>query len=112
MPNATLGLRRSVDGGRDSHGAPLPGGWGDPQSPQPGLLNEQPDATWIIGLDPTLWPVRQGDLVVDDTGGAWLVDTAKLVQHPVDSTVDWIRITARQRVEGSTEPGGPWFVNR
>jgi hypothetical protein len=52
-------------------------------------------------------------MVIDAaTGGAWLVDTAKLVQHPVDSTVNWIRTVCRQRGNGGTEPGGAWFVNR
>lgn len=113
LSNASLGLRRRVEGARDSHGSPLPTGWGSVQGPAAGFLNEQPDATWIVGLDPTLWPVRQNDMVIDGTtGGAWLVDTAKLVAHPVDDTVNWIRCTARQRGNGGTEPGGSWFVNR
>jgi hypothetical protein len=113
LTNASLGLRRRVDGARDAHGSPLPTGWGALVGPADGLLNEQPDATWVVGLDPTLWPVRQNDMVIDAvTGAAFLVDTAKLAQHPVDDTVNWIRCTARQRGNGGTEPGGPWFVNR
>lgn len=113
LPNAVLGLRRRVDGARDAHGSPLPTGWGPVEGPADGLLNEQTDATWIIGLDPALWPVRQNDMVIDTaTGGAWLVDTAHLAQHPIDSTVNWVRCTGRQRGNGGTEPGGAWFIAR
>jgi hypothetical protein len=81
--------------------------------PYDGLTKEAPDATWVLGLDPALWPVKQGDMVVDaDTGAAWLVMTADLITHSVDSTVNWIRVTANQREPGGTEPGGAWFVNR
>lgn len=83
------------------------------QGPQPGFLQDHADGTWVLGLDPVLWPVRQGDLVISgDTGAAWLVNTADLISHPVDDTVDWIRLTANQRSNGGTEPGGAWFVNR
>jgi hypothetical protein len=112
LPNASLGLRRRLDGGRDAHGSPLPTGWGEVAGPLPGYLKEQPDATWVVGLDPELWPVRQGDLVVSGDTDAWLVETADLIEHPADDTVNWIRITGNQRVAGGTEPGGPWFVNR
>lgn len=81
--------------------------------PLSGYEKEQPDSTWVLGLDPVLWPIRQNDMVISGvTGGAWLVTTADLISHPVDSTVDWIRLTANQRSLGGTEPGGAWFVNR
>lgn len=113
LDNASLGLRRRFDGDRDAHGAPVPTGWGTLQGPQPGYQDERPDGTWILGLDPVLWPVRQGDMVISgDSGGAWLVATADLIEHPVDDTVNWIRITGNQRGNGGTEPGGAWFVNR
>lgn len=111
--NASLGVRRRYDAAQDAHGDDLPTGWGTLEGPQPGYQNEQADSTWVLGLDPVLWPVRQNDMVIAaDTGAAWLIRTADLIKHPVDSTVDWIRITANQRSAGGTEPGGPWFVNR
>lgn len=113
LPNATLGVRRRLGTALDSHGEPLPGGWGELLGPHPGYSNEQPDALWVLGLDPALWPVRQDDMVIDgSTGAAWLISTAHLIRHPVDSTVDWVRTTARQRGNGGTEPGGSWFVAR
>lgn len=113
MVNAQLGLRRRYEGGRDPHGDNVPTGWGAVDGPLPGFQSEQPDSTWVLGLDPALWPVRQNDMVIaGGTGAAWLVTTAKLIKHPVDSTVDWIRLTANQRAGGGTEPGGAWFVNR
>jgi hypothetical protein len=112
LPNAQLGIRRRFDGGMDSHGDTVPTGWGEMTGPLDGYQQELPDSTWVLGLDPSLWPVRQNDMVISDTGGAWLVTTADLIKHPVDSTVDWIRLTANQRSGGGTEPGGAWFVNR
>lgn len=112
LPNAQLGLRRRYDAGKDAHGSDLPAGWGAVEGPLPGYQNEQADSTWILGLDPSLWPVRQNDMVIADTGAAWLITTADLMKHPVDSTVDWVRLTANQRAGGGTEPGGAWFVNR
>jgi hypothetical protein len=113
LVNGQLGIRRRFDGGLDAHGDKLPTGWGSLEGPLDGFQKEQPDSTWVLGIDPSLWPVRQNDMVISGvTGGAWLVVTAALIKHPVDSTVDWIRITANQRSGGGTEPGGAWFVNR
>lgn len=113
LSNAKLGLRRRYDGTLDTHGDSVPTGWGAVTGPLDGYQQELPDSTWVLGLDPSLWPVRQNDMVISgDTGGAWLVMTADLIKHPVDSTVDWIRLTANQRGNGGTEPGGAWFVNR
>lgn len=113
LDNASLGLRRRFDAGDDAHGSPLPTGWGSVQGPLPGYLNEQADGTWVIGLDPELWPARTNDMVIDGvTGAAWLVMTADQINHPVDETVNWVRCTANQRGNGGTEPGGAWFVNR
>lgn len=113
LPNTQLGIRRRYDSGKDAHGFSVPVGWGTMQGPLPGFEQEQPDSTWILGLDPTLWPARQNDMVIDGvTGAAWLVTSADLCMHPKDPTVDWIRLTANQRGNGGTEPGGAWFVNR
>lgn len=113
LVNASLGVRRRFDAERDAHGSPLPTGWGAVSGPEPGYLDEQSDGTWVVGLDPVLWPVRQNDMVIDGgTGAAWLLLTVDLIEHPVDDTVNWIRCTANQRGNGGTEPGGSWFVNR
>lgn len=112
LPNASLGVRRRVEGARNSHGQRVPAGWGPLVDPAPGRTNEGADATWRLGLDPGLWPVRQGDLVISLTGGSWLVQTADLIQNNYDSTVDWVRVTALHRTGGGTEPGGAWFVAR
>lgn len=112
LPNAKLGIRRRFDGEQDAHGDDVPTGWGALTGPLDGYQEEQADSTWVLGVDPSLWPVRQNDMVIADTGSAWLVTTANLIKHPVDSTVDWIRLTANQRAGGGTEPGGAWFVNR
>lgn len=112
ISNATLGVRRRTDTTLDAHGFDIPTTWASVQGPLPGLANEGPDGSWILGLDPTLWPVRQADLVIGSDGRGWLVQTADLLQNALDPTVDWVRCTALQRSPGGTEPGGSWFVAR
>lgn len=113
MVNASLGVRRRQDGGRDAHGEPLPADWAAVGALLPGRVSEAADGSWSLGADPSLWPVRQRDLLVDDAGNEWLVDTADLIQNNLDDSVDWIKVTAHQRTAaGSTEPGGPEYVGR
>lgn len=115
LPNTRLGLRRRADAEeRNSHGERVPVGWG-------GLVNgalfegrtkEQTDGTWTLGLDPSLHPVRQGDMVISEDGDAWIVTVAALLTNNYDSSVNWIRTTAQKMSAGGTEPGGQWFVAR
>lgn len=113
LPNATLGVRRSVDAAAyDAHGARVSGGWGPVLGPAPGRMNERSDGGWDLGVDPSLWPIKQGDLVIGLDGRSWLVSTADLIQNNYDSYVDWVRVDGMQRSLGGTEPGGAWFVSR
>lgn len=113
LPNALLGVRRRVDGTRNSHGELVAAGWGTFIGPYNGRTNEKSDGTWALGLDPALWPVRKDDLVINLTGGSWLVQTSDLIRLNIpDSHVDWVRVSGLQRVVGGTEPGGSWFVAR
>ena len=112
LPNARLGLRRRVEGARDAHGDRVAAGWGPFHGPYDGRTNETSGGTWALGLDPALWPVRQGDLVVGATGGSWLVQSSDLIRNNYDSTVDWVRVSAVHRTAMGTEPGGAWFVAR
>lgn len=113
MPNAQLGVRHRIDEQtRTPHGQLLPAGWGPMFGPQQGRSNERSDGGWALGVDPSLWPVRVGDLIVSTDGGSWLVVTADLIQNNVDHRVDWVKIDAQRRTEGGTIPGGAWFVAR
>lgn len=114
LPNATLALRRRVDqAARNAYGEKVQVGWSDIVGPGDGRASEQTDGSWNLGLDPALWPVRVGDLVIDTTvGGSWLVTSSDLIRNNYDSTVDWIRVVAQHRTAGGTEPGGSWFVAR
>lgn len=112
LPNARLGVRRRQEGARNAHGERMAAGWGSFEGPYDGRINETAGGTWNLGVDPALWPVRQGDLVIALTGGSWLVQTADLIQNNYDSTVDWVRVSALHRAVGGTEPGGAWFVAR
>lgn len=113
MTNASLGVRRRQDGGRDAHGARLPADWDAVGPLLPGRVREAADGSWSLGVDPSLWPVRQGDLIRDDAGNEWLVDAANVIRNNVDPSVDWVRVAAHQRTAtGATEPGGPEYVGR
>jgi hypothetical protein len=112
LPNDVLGIRRRVEGETNSHGERMAAGWGPFLGPYDGRTNERADGTWALGVDPALWPVRVGDLVISARGGSWLVQAADLIQNNYDSMVDWVRVTGAHRTVGGTEPGGAWFVAR
>lgn len=103
MANRTLGVRRRIVTD-DSHGDRVAAGFTDPDTALPGLAQEQPDTplgqpggrTWIIDLDPRLWPVAQQDMVIDvDTGEQWNVTSAQLLQNTQFPVVNHVRIEAR-----------------
>lgn len=113
LPNARLGVRRRVEGARNSHGEAMAAGWGTFDGPYDGRVNEKPDGTWALGLDRALWPIRKDDLVINLTGGSWLVQTSDLITLNIpDSHVDWVRVSGLHRSAQGTEPGGAWFVAR
>lgn len=112
LPNTQLGLRRRVEAPRNAHGQRMPDGWGQFLGPHDGRTKENADGSWNLGVDPDLWPVRQGDLIISTGGGSWLVQTAAVLRNNYDPTVDWVRATGLHRTTDGTEPGGPWYVGR
>ncbi|MFC6883356.1 hypothetical protein [Actinomadura yumaensis] len=114
LSNCRLGVRRAEPGGRDAHGAPTSRGWGAVGELLPGYADEGPDAAgevdevdsrpWTLGLDPALWPVARGDVVVDGAGREWLVLTADLETNSACHAIDWVRVTAHSRAGGGTRP--------
>jgi hypothetical protein len=114
LDNCLLGVRhQSISAARDDYGDRRVLGWGPADGgTMPGRRNEQSDGLWALAVDPSLWPVRQNDLVISTDGATWLVDTSDLVQNSYDDYVNYIRLTARLRSKGGTEPGDAWFVAR
>lgn len=114
MDNCILGVRRrKVAEGRDSYGDRVASGWGPVTGGVlPGRRNEQADGMWALAVDPSLWPVRQDDLVISTDGATWLVATSDLIQNSEDDYVNYVRLSARLRSQGGTEPGDAWFVAR
>lgn len=117
LTNTTLGVRRRVDNpGRNEHGEKVRAGWTDMSTPLPGRTNEAADASWSLGVDPSLWPVREGDLIIatagQHAGASWLVQTSDLIQNNYDHRIDWIRVSALRRAYGGTAPADGWFVAR
>lgn len=113
LPNAALTVRRLADNPAvNAHGERMPDRYGAVEGFYPGRAHERADGGWAVGVDPHLWPIRAGDLILADDGRSWLVRTSNLIQNNYDSTVDWVRVDALHRGNGGTEPGGAWFVAR
>lgn len=113
MPDRDLGVRRRATGPADAHGDAYRGGWLELQGPHPGRAAEGPDVpegqiegrTWRIALDPRLWPVALGDLVVEPgTGAQWLVTSADLLTNNAAPEVDYIAVQAHLRTPAGTRP--------
>lgn len=58
---------------RDDHGTPVPPALGAASSPLPGGAREQSDGTWSLRLDPSEWPLEDGDKVLGPAGRVWTV---------------------------------------
>lgn len=113
LPNANLTVRRRADEPtRNEHGERVLDGWQQPEALLPGRTKENDNGRWDLAIDPSLWPVRTGDLVVDERGNAWSVQFVHLIENNYDDFVNYIKISAVRRVAQGTEPGGAWFVAR
>lgn len=107
LPDCTLGVERQPALTFDPSGYPVPGVRQPPTDPLPGRALERADHSWVLALDPALWPVHEGDLVHDPaTERAWLVVTADLLHNTYDPVVDYIRVEAEARQGGYTVPPG------
>jgi hypothetical protein len=103
MPDRPLGVRRRGPGARDAHGEPTGGAHGPLFGPWPGAAREGADGSWSLRVDPQAWPVTAGDLVVNpDTGDSWLVRSAALLRNNLDSTVDYVRVDAMERIDATS----------
>jgi hypothetical protein len=112
ITNATVGIRRR-EFTYDAHGTRVPGALGPVETPMPALVRERGDGGWTLSVDEALWPVREYDVLADaDTGQEWLALVIDHLRNEVDDLVNYVRIDARERVAGATEPGGPEFVGR
>jgi hypothetical protein len=110
MPNVSLALRRRRVGAFDPHGEPVPAGYEVPSQALPGMVREEADGSWLLLLDPALWPVRLNDLVVGG-GAQWLVTGSHMASNSMDPEADYVRCTGAQQTIG-TEPPGREFVGR
>lgn len=115
MPDRVLGKRAQVLV-TDEHGDRYVAGWGPVTGLTEGRAREGPDTppglpedrTWTLAADPALWPLSQGDLVVQVAGGAvvrtWLVTSADLITHSASDAIDYVRIEAHTNL-GATAGG-------
>lgn len=107
LPDSMLAVERQPQVAYDPGGYPIPGARAAVTDALPGRALERPDHSWVLALDPALWPVVEGDHVLDLVGGrSWLVVSADLLQNTIDPTVDYIRCEAEIRVGSSTRPPG------
>lgn len=94
----------------DGHGDRVPAGFGPPSEALPGLAQEQPDTplgtpgdrTWLLDLDPGLWPVYQQDMVLDPgSGQRWNVTSAQLRTNARMPLLNHVHVEARLFTSGS-----------
>jgi hypothetical protein len=109
MTDRSLAVRHRIMA-EDSHGDRVATGFGTATAALPGLAQEQGDTplgqvgdrTWVLDLDPSLWPVYQQDLVVDVANGLqWNVTSAQLLQNTRMPLLNHIRAEARLYQGGS-----------
>lgn len=114
--NCQLGVKRVEPSTYDAHGAPL---YSPPTAVTdllPGKREEQPNAEWILCLDPSLWPVRVRDHVIADDGMEFVVVDTHFIPMPplapdeimvdIDIDISFVRCTANQVTSEGTEIGG------
>jgi hypothetical protein len=105
MADRSLSVRHRSPGTLDSHGDVVGGAWGAVQGPWPGRAHEGPNGAWTLAVDEAAWPVLAGDIIVQpDNGRQWIATTAQLMQNNLDSSVNYVRVDALERVGTNTEP--------
>lgn len=104
MADRNLAVRKRGAGALDGHGEPVGGAWGTMLGPWPGRAREAADGGWTLAVDPAGWPLSAGDLVVDaGTGQSWIARGTALLTNNLDSTVNYVRVDAQERVGAATE---------
>uniref|UniRef100_UPI003F491501 hypothetical protein n=1 Tax=Streptosporangium sp. CA-235898 TaxID=3240073 RepID=UPI003F491501 len=105
QPTTMLGVQEGTPV-LDGHGTRSATQWGPVRDVLPGAVVEEPPAdgeqggpgTWVLALDPAVWPVKARDLVAEpSTGRRWAVTSAKHHRHGVNSDIDWVRVEARKQ---------------
>lgn len=95
LANCALGVRKRAHSfARDAHGSPVAPAQPSPVSALlPGSAIETGENnTWSLRVDPSLWPVYEGDEVTDGTR-TWVVVTARLHSIVGYSDVDYVSVT-------------------
>lgn len=110
LADRMLALARRAAPVRDADGDVVGETWQAPDAAKPGRAEEGPDVppeqiegrTWVLALDPCLWPVAQRDIVVDVASGQrWLVTSADLRAHGATPAIDYVRVEAHMRPDGT-----------
>lgn len=113
MPNTTATIRRRGEHGYNSMGERVQGGFEPPAGdPLPALIEQRGDGGWALAVDDDLWPVREGDAILDAQGRVFIIRTADLLQNVYDSTVNYVRCEGLHVSDDGTEPQDSWFVGR
>jgi hypothetical protein len=83
---------------RDAHGTPVHGGTEPPVGPADGAAARRADGSWALRLDPALWPVAVGDVVVrEGDGRRWVITGTPLLHEvPNHPDVDHAAVTGVQ----------------
>ncbi|MBM0201914.1 hypothetical protein JNW90_01425 [Micromonospora sp. STR1s_5] len=81
---------------RDAHGTPVPAADAAATDLVDGAAAHQPDGTWKLRLDPSVWPVRSGDTIAKPAEDrTWTVTgVPRLHQVPGAPDVDFVDLQA------------------
>lgn len=107
LPDCALTVARMGPTAHDPSGYPIPATRTPGGPALPGRKKERPDHSWVLAVDPSMWPVKEGDLIQEPaTGAEWLVVSADLLTNSADPAVDYVRVEGEIRVGVSTLPPG------
>jgi hypothetical protein len=84
---------------RDADGTPVLSAPGAPQGPWPGAAREVTADSWSLRLDPRMWPLREGDLVIGVKGTFVVQGRPNLFVNNAAADVDYIAATATRSPE-------------
>ena len=79
---------------RDADGLPVLSAPGDPLGPWPGAAREVSENSWSLRLDPGVWPLRAGDVVVGNGHTFVIQGRPSLFTNNASAAVDYVAATA------------------
>jgi hypothetical protein len=108
MADRELGLIRRDAGPLDAHGDAPVQGRSVLAGPWPGRARLETDGSWTLAVDIAAWPMEERDIILDPVNGIeWVAVTVQPLRNTMDSSVDYVRVTALIREGTDSTPIKP-----